>query len=670
MKSPTVSGRRSARPVSLRLTPPPSRAKRVRHGGAARQSLERPAIDPGALAPPPPPPSSVLDGLLLAAVDGQAVSIQVPWPAQALPDVDTVQLIMDGALVGGEQVLTLADETRGHAEVPLAASDRAQEKLWALAYEVHFVLGDERQRSPATPLTVDLTAPGAPFLAALEIDPDIVAGGLDRDTLAALGDKLPTPVAGYQGETGGDTLIGYVGTAQATDQITVPATPGDITLEFRGNDLRTAGTGTHEFTYRVMDRAGNLSDWARPVELLLFLEPELVGLQPLVVRGYTDLLDDTLARNVIVEIPPHSDIEEGDQVVVVWGGREQTPIPVDSILPTPLLEIAIPFAEVQHAYYGEPPTPPTPPVSTDIRYKVRRSGFRMGTAPDTPVLVDLRVPGGGPDPDPETPELELLVIPTIESASGQQNQIPVEDSDEDASATLPWYNNEAPPQEVFLEDDVVRLYWKGVQAGPSYTVTDNDVTNKQDLVLPVPVASIIAGGSGQIPARYTITRTLTPGRDVTSRSPVQLVDVVSGGDLPGGGRPLVPAVWVDTEGETPPVINLPEARDGTEIKIPAYLNIDEGDLIEISYQAVAYSDPPDPIPGATFTDSKTLADGEQNRPEIVMRIPEAPLMAVLNVVPSVGRARLDYTVTNAAGTVNGTQAEVFIDVRGEGAEAR
>ncbi|GAB3629109.1 hypothetical protein PTE30175_05106 [Pandoraea terrae] len=662
-----------------RATRVPRRGKKsaARRRTTREDTLDAATVDEAALAPLPTG-STTYDGLLLANVKDLPLTISFPTPPNAAPGFgDTVQLRIDGIDYGDPIPITVDDEG-GIMTVEIAPEAREEERKYVVTYIARYISGGGSDTSFPVQFIVDLTPPGNPFLGELEFPTDIEENGLDGPTLDGppYNGTLTAMVPSYQGMAEGDIVVPMIGSTEL-DGVEVPVggVGVEIELPYPRADLENAGDGRLAFAYRVTDRAGNASPASAPNYIDVFLSGGIDDLLAPTVAEVEEggLIDEQLARaQVTVVIPGHDSIEEGDGIVIHWGGRPQAAIPVraEDVGQDPLMEVKMPYSELHAEFFGEPPTDPDEtPKQADVLYQVKRDNFTRGTSPALPVDVDLTT-AGGPDPDPGTPEHENLAKPIVRSASwtggAPENEIPIEDSNSDATAIIAWYDvSEPEPGEVFQAGDEITLYWKDKIIG-NRVVSGTDVTDKLDLNITVPAAEIIEGGSGIIPVHYTITRALSlPGQNNVALSPTQDVTVVSAGDLPGGGDPLEPARWMGVNEHN--TINQAEAIDGTTIGIRKYANIDIGDRIELHYEALDWVDN-SPIPGAEADISKTVGQDDVADPDeeyVYLLIPEAPLMAVLAAQKKLADATVTYKVTNASGSVEENEGKhAYIDLRG------
>lgn len=212
--------------------------------------------------PIPLPPAVVHaayeDGLLRTADLNAAIAVEVEvWPAAETGY--TVRLDLDRVPVTDERVITETDKPGDILTLYLSENHLLKDKRYSLQYRTYSPRSESENVSPATPLIVDRTPPGAAVLAPLFF----AEGSINGDANAilpgyagmALGDVVRTLCNGIPGPTH---------TVQA-DELTVRP----IEIVFEADYL--LGLAAHEVTieYVVVDRAGNPSFSSLPVTIYL-----------------------------------------------------------------------------------------------------------------------------------------------------------------------------------------------------------------------------------------------------------------------------------------------------------------------------------------------------------------------------------------------------------------
>ncbi|MGT0193714.1 hypothetical protein ACVHYJ_16885 [Burkholderia pyrrocinia] len=385
-----------------------------------------------------------------------------------------------------------------------------------------------------------------------------------------------------------------------------------------------------------------------------------------------DIIVDADARppGVLVEIPFHARVEAGDQIVVNWGGRKQPPADLlAGDLQDPLWGpgggVSIPYSEVLAALNG------ATRGTVDVSYEVLRESLTIGTSPALPgVLVDLTL-AGGPDPDPDTPENESLQKLTIRppSGTGDDNEIPPDQFGQDATALIPWENEDGDP--AFEAGDEIQVLWDGVAALASpYMVTAADVTNAAIPPLTVLGTVITPGGSNPVlPVQYTVIRALQPppaGQSNTARSLIQPVDVQSLDDLPGGQPGLMGGDFYQALGTVGNrVITLAVAAGGTPFRVNPYLNQAEKDSVYVEAQAyLGLTGEMTPV-GNKHTATISVKAGEETEP-VDFPVPRE-FFLISEFDAGIGHVVVKYTVTQDKPKpipVTSRETRAVIDVRG------
>jgi uncharacterized protein YjdB len=490
----------------------------------------------------PIPVGAAADFLLLAAVRDQDVVLTLPFPDTGSPG-DTIQLLVGGQPVGSEVAIDAYFPDKD-IPVPLPATARVTEGLHALNYKLLYRsgAGNEEELGPAgQQFIVDYTSPAGALPQAPVFAPDVVADAVTPERLSVDADGneyLPGLVHSYFGQAAGDTLTGYIDGAVATVPIEVaPGGEGiDVELRYTRAALDLATDGRHDFTYDVVDRAGNRSARSVATPLLVRMHALIPDVLPPRVPAASDgLLDhadihDSLGA--VVEIPPNTLVLPGDIVIVTWGPYEADPrtIVAADIGQDPLVTIVVPYADVYAAWFTASAGADMR-VSTHVTYRIMRGSLLAGE-PKAPiaVIVNLSTPGGV-DPDPETPENEALYAPTVYSSSGNANFIPIAEQQLDGVVEVAWTRADD-GDKVFAIGDIVTVRY-GATALASYTVTAADMIAAKPLRLILPVAAIAAEGVGLITTSYIIERRLAAGGANIAISPPQSVAVEDEADLPG-----------------------------------------------------------------------------------------------------------------------------------------
>lgn len=627
-----------------------------------RQFTEELEFPAAALAPLPP--DGTPDNLLLTSVKDQDLTLQFVIPRKVRdPDRDTVQLVVDGNLIGTP--VSFAEHQAGDTfDIELPASARS-EGTHSIVYRVFYFAGGGSEDGPPQSFRVDWTAPGRPQLGQLIVDEDISNNGLTADKLKADAGVhyLESFVPSYEGVEPGDEIQGLINAAAAPGSTAVNEKGGtndDVELRFVRADIEAANDGTLQFAYRVTDRAGNTSLPSEALPLRVLLKGELVGLKAPEVPSFDDdgIIDEADAREPAdVKIPAFTGnpgIEAGDMIQLVWGSAAHDPVRIpagqedqENIVQADYMSL---YDTWKIATGGANRV-----ADIDVRYHIVRNGLVAGTSPATQIKINLFQAGGEPGPDPEHPNLKL---PLLTADSGATNEIKGDDYTKNARITVYWKDAQLPSQDLFIVGDKLNVTY-GNTALPERAITQADVDAAIDLELTLTVAQIAAEGSGIKDLKYSVTRTVQGNVDNTSYSKTQNVEVAGKDELPGGGTlPDGSFKPLNSNG----VIGPNEIKAGVYFVTPHYDNKKDGDTITIDIvqaEDSQHDDAETPIEDTRITDSKTVTTGDENG-DTEFLLDASKLAFPLDLC----HIHVVWTATNAAGMVTNETTTIVIDSRG------
>ncbi|WP_369929680.1 hypothetical protein [Xanthomonas sp. NCPPB 2632] len=548
-------------------------------------------FDPAVLAPTPP--DGVPDNLLLASTKDAPIKLTLALPDNVDFD-DTIQLLLNGELVGEPVVIT---ELVDSITIELSAEARASvpEGVVTINYIAVFVSGSgEHEYGPSNQtFIIDYTAPGLPFLGTLEFEEEVKQNGVTPEVLETDEEGreyLAASVPSYQGLAPGDVIIGIVNSQEEEVAIIVGDTDTNIELRFMREFIQDVGDGKLSFLYKVKDRAGNVSLPSAAVELAVLLKGAIDDLATPIVPAYDDdneadpvgkLIDEADARadgGVEVQIPVNSAILAGDKIFVLWGSAEVGPVTVTNPSDDPVAVIGVPYAAISAEWSdASGGTDTRSPV--EVNYRVVRDGIVAGT-PAIPATVEVNLyQAGGVDPEPETPENENFVAPTLTSASDQENQIPPDDFDQDARVSVSFTLTDRTA--AFAVGDIITVIYGGQSLDP-YVIDEEPAA---DIYIVVPAETIGTVGSGNVNLAYRVARELANGGTNTSVSPTTMVMVSGKDELPGGGTlpagSVPEAVGTDPSKPDRLLLGKLQGKDGTDFFINAYTNQKVGDKITV-----------------------------------------------------------------------------------------
>lgn len=266
---------------------------------------------------------------LTALLDNLRVEVPM-WPESLpLPGLpETLSLYWDGVRVDSRswESSVPADELFAHVPREMLTEGRH-----TLHYHVRIFNGEESDSLPIA-VTIDRTRP---YLGANEgklvFPAEVVAEGVTARYLELNGDVLKATVPSYVVPAVGDRIVWYWDQVPFSDDVVAERSLAlsdigqPLLLEFAGEVLRARGDGVRYAYYRVFDRAGNVSDRARP-ELIDTQATPIPRVLPWPnvpkATGTAQtirLVLDTIAAPVLVTLPTGAVIYPGEAVSVEWG---------------------------------------------------------------------------------------------------------------------------------------------------------------------------------------------------------------------------------------------------------------------------------------------------------------------------------------------------------------
>lgn len=201
-------------------------------------------------------PAAEEDGLIKLSNLTEAVVVEIPrWTNMERQDI--CQLVLNHEYVGDKIVIT-APESNEKIRLTIPLHKLQKEGNYTVNYVITGFPGGIPAFSRTTTIRIDRTAPGATLLAPM------IFPLIDFDNLVA-------HIPGYTDMAAGDTLQTLCNRVQGPayrvgndDLNTQP-----IQISFSREFLQNLGNPQIEFTYRVTDRAGNQSNLAWPVTLVM-----------------------------------------------------------------------------------------------------------------------------------------------------------------------------------------------------------------------------------------------------------------------------------------------------------------------------------------------------------------------------------------------------------------
>jgi hypothetical protein len=462
---------------------------------------------------------------------------------------------------------------------------------------------------------IDKRTPGADRVPPIEFEESIVLTGLTLAKLLKMpGQVLPGTIAVYNDQQAGDTLYVFMrlrstGAVWPLGPYTVTSPTAETVLAFTRADLeKVDGVGVVDFYYYIVDDVGwqSVNSNDSPVNMLIKDAPEDLP-APIVPGFFDDLVTDKDARpSLEIWIPACTPpAQVGDYFIVSVGGGGQfatDPLGPSDIGNNPLLRFPFPYSSLARVDAG------FPIYTADVAYELIRNGL-SSPSNAKPVDFDLTLPGGpdpNPDPDPgvDPPNPnDALDKPTLIGASGDKDILPPGDASSPAAGEVPWYNDRN--NDAFEEGDRIQLYIDGTtddnRVGAEYVVTGADVLAKDDLRIAIPAGELLPY-PGEHRFLYAATRRLAIGQDVTAYSPSKDIIINAEGELPGGGEPMLEAVFAGWRIPNPRrnyAIGATSFVNGsTPVRVRlAQVNVAAGDTIQWKLTAHKYdrSNPNNPV---------------------------------------------------------------------------
>lgn len=273
-------------------------------------------------------------GLLPVKATRRPLPFTVPkWPISDPSEDQPERLVVrwDGQLLEEKSWTTPVPKEDLEFEV---AVDRLGEGRHTLEYEV--TLGNEGSaRSIPVSLFIDKTAPvlggQRGRLEIVEDAEEVERDGLTARYLERHGNRLRTLVPAYLDPMPGDILSWYWGEkADDSEYIDCRKLTSDdhllpIYIDFQLDTILQAGDGLRYAYYEIEDRAGNLSNLARALELDVKAQPiprqfDWVEIAQASGSGAELSLSlNEISEPLLVEVPETAQMFPDEQATVIWG---------------------------------------------------------------------------------------------------------------------------------------------------------------------------------------------------------------------------------------------------------------------------------------------------------------------------------------------------------------
>lgn len=462
----------------------------------------------------------------------------------------TYQLLWNGTLNGIKKAVQL-DEKPGDPLTLEVSIELQTEGMHELAFEVESNITGVKEISGTMSVVIDRTAPGKPRLAAIQFPVEVI-NGLTLAELENLNNKLTVEVAGYTGMAKHDVIQTYWGDVEGPSAIVDQTDMGlnKVIFDFPREFLESIAPGAKLVKYHVSDRAGNVSEYSLPTEIILLLEeiPEDYP-APIIDPAVGDQIEYNEARlGVQVDIPRYPGAAAFDHITLYWGeDRPMFPVelPAGNENEAIVVSLKVPYETIAAQPVGE----------VVISYKVSRQNQLNGSS--LPLTVDVYVTL----PIPEPASAPVIQGTSADNPNTTDNFIDEDDYELNSNAVVEWSDQ-------FRLNDSLTLFWGEQERQRWYQISELDLAAKKDLIIPIANSIMKAQGTGaEIPVRYTVSRQGNPN---STPSPVQKVTVRSKEELPGGQDGIDGPEFVVT---STGYLALTVAPDGTKGLVKPYTNM-------------------------------------------------------------------------------------------------
>lgn len=623
-------------------------------------------------------PSSLEDGLVPTPALTPSLLIHAPlvtMPGYSTRPGDVFELVIDGSPVPESRVTYAGPDTGDISlRLPPSLSAALADGAHRLSFLVHMKIGDTLA-SEEVSFQLDRKAPGGTFLPRIELPWSIRQNGLSLATLVALPKQsLSAKIPAYPYMEPGDLihLVARLQNGTGIVEKTVAAASDDeyTTASFTRHELESlGGNGPADFTYRVEDRAGNMSVTSYPATIKLFLKGAPETLQGVRVPESQNavITDQAVKPSLTIQVPAMEPGAAAGDVVSLYIGRRlvhQIQITESESQRDPIAEFNVSYDRFWTDFGAN-----LDAISTEFYYMHVRDGVSSLSASSF-YLIDLSVPGGR-DPNPFTGASEALPVPILRGATGKNDNV-ITHEDAEIGATI-----------YLVSPDLTGQPNHGFQPGDSITafIGDNaigsriEIANPDDPIeIPVQPADLKANrGSGRL--YYTATRNLKTGAAVSAAtSPFRDVRIDTTEDLPGAGEsisgPIFTLARLREQESGSYALTISEFIDDyTPLRILGYAGMKEGDSITFSYEGFDRYDDGEPLAGTAgsiqhvvrLVDLLPKDDPDPVTGDLVyldLRFPLAPAKTLAH-----GHFECSHAIKNAVGTVESQKTNVLVKIR-------
>lgn len=635
--------------------------------------------------PPPQVPDAITghpENLIPANLNNAPFKIFIPNHT-SMGAGDLVRLILDGADIPVGDIES--------AEVGVGYTRELSATLAHGRHNVTYELEDGGSNvvrgDPLIILRIDRQGPGGVLMPMLTFAPEVIQQGVTLDKLEpnATGDmvlKVMLPdyfdmedrdivQPYYRAVPGGSQLV----ITTARTEVPVGGAGSDLEIEIPLTALQAMNDGVRYFGYTLTDLAGNVSTGRADeaaIGILISDAPVDADLSLPEIALFSDdnVISEADARTPVhVRIPEIPKAAPGDEVIFYLGTSSTTKLRIDAAdIGQPfVLEFDLPYDFVASGGGTSAPQQYT----AQGYYEIYRGPAKMATSGANPVDVNIIIPAG-PDPDPDTPQNDLLRVVTVEADSGAIDIIDNADLQKDATVIIPYFadSTAVPPadSDYLQANDVISVYWNGIALTQRKTILAGDITAKVPLEITATSAEMQAGGAGNKLVHYTVTRAVstTPPLSNEALAFAKQVQVISLDLLPGGPGGL-PAGEFTERNVARNSLNKAQLQDGTPLRVLLdYDNVAEDDIINLTLQGYeGLTGAGTPTPAMTLDLSYTLTRDDLPLPGGPVKYHDFQIPASyfskkwVNEPVGQGSVTAIYSIDNSYGT-GGPSTSVFV----------
>lgn len=623
-------------------------------------------------------PDALVDGLVPTAALTPGLLACAPLvtaPGYSTRPGDVFELVVDGTPVAESRVTYAGPDTSDvELTLPSSTSANLEDGRHRMSFLVHMKIGDTLA-SDDIEFQLDRRAPGGGFLPRMELPWSIHQNGLSLATLVSLPDQELTakiPAYPYMEPTDTIHVVGRLshGTGRIEKTVAAVADAEYTVISFTRGDLEgLGGNGLASFTYRVKDRAGNMSvaSYAATIKLLLAGAPETLQAIRVPASQGAVITDQAIKPSLTIEVPAmETAAAPGDLLSLYIGGQlvQQIQITASDAQTDPIATFKVSYERVWSDFEAAHDAAPT-----EFHYVHMRD--RVSSVSESSFYrIDLSVPGGR-DPNPLNDHSEALPKPILRGQTGKQdNHITYKDAEDRATIHIPGSPMRGENAVTFEPGDRISAFIGTNEVGSVFEVKGTDAP----IELSIPTNDL-KKNSGFGILTYTASRALSDGQTTSvAMSPPQPIRIDTIDSLPGAGKPLAPAIFTagrarEEDGSVYGLFATDFTDDVTPVRVFGYANIAAGDTICIKYEGFDEYEGGKPVDGAkgeifhevSFCDLLPKVVPDPATGDLIYVDIDFPIHIAKRVAH--GHIEYHHEVTNDVGVAKSSGRDLLIRVR-------